>query len=395
MAHSANRQYLPEIDQLRAFAALLVLFYHGLQLLGARLVHGAGFDPSQHWLYPANPLLAIIEEGHSGVGLFIVLSGFILSLGAIGNSIDYKSFLIARIFRIYPMLTVCLLAAIHATPTNLSSLLTSFFPLNIAGAKANNFAAMFWAVAVEFQCYLVFPLLIAISNRHGSRHLVQIVAVALVLRLLAIFADGANPRDLSYWTVIGRIDQFCIGMIAARLYVGRNLTAMSAWWFLPASALAALVLWKFNRLGGWPLVSAWKTVWPTIEGTVWAGFIVTYIAAGRLLPSRLGRLGAKLGEISYSLYLVHFVVLAAIITAKLYVTPTGNGYYDALATTFLVALPLAVLIATLTYSTIELPFLRLRPKYITPSPLPEADRETGGGTPTKKQTPTKNLLTAP
>jgi hypothetical protein len=46
--------------------------------------------------------------------------------------------------------------------------------------------------------------------------------VALILRLLAILAMGPNARDISYWTVIGRIDQFCIGMIAARLYVGRK-----------------------------------------------------------------------------------------------------------------------------------------------------------------------------
>jgi peptidoglycan/LPS O-acetylase OafA/YrhL len=86
-----------------------VLFYHGLQLFGAQLALGSSFDLAQHWLRPSNPLLAINEEGHSGVGLFIVLSGFILSLRAIGNTVNYKPFLIARILRIYPMLVICLL----------------------------------------------------------------------------------------------------------------------------------------------------------------------------------------------------------------------------------------------------------------------------------------------
>jgi peptidoglycan/LPS O-acetylase OafA/YrhL len=219
-------------------------------------------------------------------------------------------------------------------------------------------------LAVEFQCYLIFSLLIAFSNERGSRFLVQVIAVALVMRLLAVLAEGANPRDLSYWIVIGRIDQFCICMIAARLYVGNNLEKLNAWWFLPAAIVSGVVLWKFNRLGGWPLVKTWKIAWPMIEGTMWACFIVTYIAAGRLLPYWLSWLGAKLGEISYSMYLIHFAIVTAIIKKGLYVRLTGDEYYDALATTLLVALPVAIAIATLTYITIELPFLRMRPKYI-------------------------------
>ena|SRR6516165_4993291 len=105
-------------------------------------------------------------------------------------------------------------------------------------------------------------------------------------------------------------------------------------------------------------------MWPTIEGAMWACFIVAYIAAARLLPYRLSWFGAKIGEISYSMYLIHFVVISAIINRGFYVRPSGDGYYDALATTLLVALPIVIAIAVLTYHTIELPFLRMRPKYI-------------------------------
>jgi peptidoglycan/LPS O-acetylase OafA/YrhL len=199
----------------------------------------------------------------------------------------------------------------------------------------------------------------------------QVIVVALAPRLLATLSDGANPRDLSYGSVIGRIDQFCIGMIAARLYVGRNLATLSPVWFLPAAIIAVLVLWEFNRIGGWPLINDWKIVWPTVEGCMWAIFIVTYIAAGRLLPNWLSWTSAKIGEISYSMYLIHFAVLYAIIKNGFYARPTGNGYYDALATTFLVALPIVIVIAVLTYHTIELPFLRMRSKYITRPTMPD------------------------
>jgi peptidoglycan/LPS O-acetylase OafA/YrhL len=358
MPSSFNRQYLPEVDQLRAFAALLVFFYHGLN---EPHVYGIEYDPSHH---PFNPLLAFIEEGHSGVGLFIVLSGFILSLGAVGNRINYKSFLIARILRIYPMLLVYLVVAMHVSSGNILNVLTSLLPLNSSGGLGSSFAAMFWAVAIELQCYLIFPFLIAFSNERGSRFLVQLIALGLVLRLLAVLAEGANPREISYWTVIGRIDQFCIGMIAARLFVSWNLAALRPVWLLPSTLAVAFILWTFHRLGGWTAVSLWKIAWPTAEGLMWAFFIVTYIAAGRVVPSMLGRIGAKLGEISYSIYLVHFSVIAAIAKNSLSIRASGNDYYDALVTTLVLALPVTIAIAALTYHTVELPFLQMRPKYI-------------------------------
>jgi peptidoglycan/LPS O-acetylase OafA/YrhL len=100
---------------------------------------------------------------------------------------------------------------------------------------------------------------------------------------------------------------------------------------------------------------------------MWACFIVTFIAAGRLLPSLIGKLSVKIGEISYSMYLIHFAILTIIIKNGFYVRFTGNAYYDALITTLLVALPVIIAISLLTYHVIKLPFLRLQPRYIVHS----------------------------
>jgi peptidoglycan/LPS O-acetylase OafA/YrhL len=365
MPASLNRKYIPEIDQLRAFAATLVLLYHGLQLIGTRLVHRADFDVAKHWIYPSDPLLAVIEEGHTGVGMFIVLSGFILSLGAVGRRVQYRPFLVARILRIYPMLVVCVLVAMQLNPGNLVRVLTSLLPVTpTPGGIDGSFTTMFWAVAIEFQCYLVFPFLIAFSNQRGSKFLVQVIAAAFVLRSLAVFADGASPLDISYWTVIGRIDQFCIGMIAARLYVHRNLATLRPFWFPAAALLAVWLLWSFNASGGWPSVARWKLAWPTVEGAMWALVIVTYLPFGQRLPRWLGWLAAKVGEISYSTYLLHIPILAAVNRNHWYLRLTGDGYYDAVLTTLLVAFPVLVSIGLLTYHTIERPFMQRRSRYI-------------------------------
>lgn len=368
MPAGANRKYLPEIDQLRAYAALLVMFYHGLQLLGARLAHGVDFDPNLHWLHPHNPILTVIEEGHAGVGLFIVLSGFILSLGAVGNRVLYKEFLTARVLRLYPMLIVCLIAGALYSHAAWRAILATLPPIDLPGRVDNQFTGIFWAVYVEFQCYLVFPLLIALGNRRGNSVLLLVITAALVGRLLAVIDLGQSPRDISYWTVFGRIDQFAIGIVAARLYTEYDGASLRAIWFLPAAAAAALMLCGLNALGGWPLNALWKVAWPDIEGLVWAFFIVTYIAAGRKLPAALAWVPTKIGEISYSVYLLHLAVLGEIMNRGLYLRLSGNGYLDALVTTLLVAAPVVMAISAVTYRTIELPFLRRRPRYVVIAP---------------------------
>jgi peptidoglycan/LPS O-acetylase OafA/YrhL len=356
LSPSKNRGYIAEIDQLRAMAAMLVLLYHGVQL----------FNPNVG-ITTTNPVLAIIVEGHSGVGLFIVLSGFILTLGAVGNSVSYKPFLIARILRIYPMLLVCLVVAINVGSSNLINVLTTVLPFNgaaVTGGIPGSFSAMFWAVAVEFQCYLIFPFLLMFSNERGSRFLFRVIAIAICLRLLATLTGDANPRDIGYWTIVGRIDQFCLGIIAARLYVTKGLQKIRPLWFLPAALAVAAMLWLFNQAGGFPSVSRWKIVWPDAEGAAWACFIVTYISAGRLLPGAISHLTSKLGEISYSFYLIHFAVINMVIKNSMALHATGHSNLDAIATTLFIVFPITAAIALLTYHTIELPFLRMRPKYV-------------------------------
>jgi hypothetical protein len=122
-------------------------------------------------------------------------------------------------------------------------------------------------------------------------------------------------------------------MIAARLYVHRNLAGLPAAWFPAAGLVACLILWSFNRAGGWSSGDSWKLAWPTIEGAIWACVIVTYLPAGRSLPRWLGWLGAKV--------------------------------HDAVLTTLLVALPILIGIGLLTYYAIELPFLQRRSRYVT------------------------------
>jgi peptidoglycan/LPS O-acetylase OafA/YrhL len=370
MTASINRPYFPEVDHLRCYAALLVLAYHGLHLLSRPLIHGTILnDPATEWIYTNNPLFAVLIEGHSGVGLFIVLSGFILTIGAVGKQIDFGRFIVARALRIYPLYLLLLVVAIHSYPqSSLTTLTASLLPIsNVPGVGAVNgvFGAMFWTVAVEVQCYLLFPYLLAFSNEQGSIFLWKLILVATLFCALAVLAVGANPQLLTYSTICGRIIQFCVGMAIARWFVvDRKSRPLHVFWFLPAMALIVLSLFGFHKVGGWPSKGFWRILWPLAEALIWSFFVITYISMGRKLPVIMSSMFRRLGEISYSIYLIHFSLFAVVVRHDLYLKLTGNGYWDSMVTTFVVVVPVTIVISMLTYSTIEAPFLRRRSRYL-------------------------------
>lgn len=366
MTTSVNRGYIPEIDQIRGYAALLVLFYHGLNLFSQQMLFGVLYKPA-YGLQTRNPILAFIYQGHTGVGLFIVLSGFILSMGCIGREIDYRKFLLSRILRLYPLYLFFLAFAISANRESVSfaGVVQSVLQFsNFPGVPGGNLTGMFWAVSVEFQCYLVFPFLIMFSNTKGNIFLLGIILLAIIFRCLLVL-DGANARDLSYWTVAGRIDQFVLGMVVARIYVLYDLrNTLKPWWVLVSTSLIVMAIFMYYRAGGWTVTANWKIFWPSIEAALWAFFIVTYLAAGRLIPAMFAKAATKVGEISYSIYLIHFIVLMLIVKFEWFIRVSGNAYYDALITTLLLAAPVTISIGLLTYVLIEAPFLTLRKPYI-------------------------------
>lgn len=361
---SKNRDYIQEIDHLRAFAALLILVYHGFQLIGSHLTHGRAFGPDLPWPQPANPLMAVVVEGHSAVALFIVLSGFILSYGVFDKELNYGGFLLARCARIYPMMIVCLALAVATGSFDLLLIINSLLPIDSRALVPSPFTSMFWAVKIELQCYLLFPALLWLLKSKGAHFLVLVLVLALALRALAVFGAGADPRDISYWTVAGRLDQFVIGILAAKGAREYGLLRISPLCVLPAAVLVVSMLTLFNRLGGWPVQDTWRILFPPIEALVWAGLIVTYISAGRLLPAKIGTILVAVGTVSYSAYLLHPVVMEAVIQRQLWLPLAIRTDWNAIATSLLVVFPLVTGLATLAYHLIERPFMSMRPRYI-------------------------------
>jgi peptidoglycan/LPS O-acetylase OafA/YrhL len=371
---SPNIRYVPAVDHLRAFAATLIVFYHGLQLFGGYFRTGRE-DFDGHWIFSRNPILTLIEEGHSAVSLFIVLSGFIFTYGATGREISYRQFITNRLWRIAPLFYLVVVFGIHTFEQdfNLLALVqTLAFLGDLPGALVGGpLLGIAWAIAVEFRCYLVFPFLLRLGDRYGLRYFAGILAVTLGFRILH-FISFHTVRDLSYLTIVGRLDQFVIGMVAATLF-GRleRHRKILRWSFPVATSLALGWLWWFNQDGGWQADKLNRIFWPTIEGGVWALVIVTYVAFDRATGQPANWLSlfvARLGQISFSTYLLHFTMIMLLIHLKWVVHPSPDPVRNALLCTALEAWPLTVMVSVLTYNVIERPFMAFRKRYLVPVP---------------------------
>jgi len=109
--------------------------------------------------------------------------------------------------------------------------------------------------------------------------------------------------------------------------------------------------------------------WVDVEGIVWAAFIGSYVVVFRDRASHWSRGLARLGEISYSTYLLHFVIVTWIASKASLEIRVGGPVTTAFLTSCLVVLPITIALGFVTYHGIERPFLELRMKYIKPESL--------------------------
>ena len=232
--------YLPGLDGLRAIAVVAVMIYHA----------------NSDWL----------AGGYLGVEVFFVISGYLITLLLIAehertSGVDLRSFWIRRFRRLLPalflmMLLLTLWVALFERDA-LGKLRgdviagvfygSNWYQIFIgAGYSAgNDFAPLrhLWSLAVEEQFYIVWPLVMILFLRSGTRNIPKI-AVGLFFVAVAVTLVTA-------WLAFGGAQQ------------SPEFTP-DAYWFIgdrPISKPDALYLSTFSRSSGLMLGSAFAMVW--------------------------------------------------------------------------------------------------------------------------------------
>jgi peptidoglycan/LPS O-acetylase OafA/YrhL len=354
---SLNIPYNPRLDQLRWLAATIVFLYHfHLQLR----VLGMGLD-SAWW--------GIVTEGHTGVGLFFTLSGFLfMQIALHKQEIDYREFVRNRFLRIFP-----LFLAVFMLATSISR--DSFEPQDILYLLASNLGfsptsdtvitGAAWTISLEFTFYLVFPFFARFALERGLAYLAGLMLLMLFFKVAA-YTVNEKSTLMFFSTFVGRFDQFLVGMGAA-LLLARGGDALRR--VAPVLAPLALLLAVANsamQAGYAPFDpasrSAFWIIWPTLESAGWALVIVGWVSLDLRLPRWIDQVLVHGGKISFSFYLLHMAVLHVLFQQLAHVTLTGNAYADA-GIMLAAAYGGCWAVATLSYQVIEEPFLRMRRSY--------------------------------
>lgn len=356
------------LTSLRFLAALLVFVYH--------------FQPR------SGVLKVVIGQGHVGVGLFFVLSGFLITLRYFPDrtrgEFRIGEYFLRRAARILPLYYTVFILSQYLAGGGLSfadrlpewTLTQALF-----GESLHLFVIpTSWSLTVEECFYALAPLVflaIAAAQRRAPRRPMPAAAAVLLGLTALLFAMGAaiwtvldgrgpgflrDPEKVALHTLFGRFWDFAVGSFGALLFaspaserwrriLGRPVPALIA--SCGAAALIVTAQWGMAEAGGldgprW----AWAWSWDLLLPLAAVSLVISLTSAGNP-AARLLSLSpfVYLGKVSYALYLVQL-------------TPIGKGlFYRVLPRTddlALLALYVGITaVSAILYELVEEPARRL------------------------------------
>ncbi|ODA93905.1 acyltransferase [Mesorhizobium sp. SEMIA 3007] len=356
---SSTGEHYPALDHVRGLAAFLVFTWHFL--------HQSPEGPVPYGFVPAVPIFSLLDEGVTGVSLFMTLSGYLFAKLLDGKQVSYLPFFANRALRLLPLLLAVI--AIEACRVSMAGQsLGGYFTDVGKGVIFPTLPNGGWSITVEAHFYILLPFLLMASRRFLFAPLL-FIAAAILLRW-ALYVHLGEVQSAAAWTIIGHADHFLAGILAFHL----RAHAKDRHWLALAVLLAfSGFFWWFDTAGGFYQVERYPSphwIWiilPTVEAAAYSFGIAYYDTSFPRQRTGLPfKILEKAGAYSYSIYLLHlfFVMqLAAFINAN--IMGISNFYIACLWSLlcFLATIP----IGYLSYTCIEAPFLRLRIRYAEPA----------------------------
>ena len=183
--------------------------------------------------------------GHFGVQVFILLSGYGLTKSMLAKPTSWTVFMGKRLKKIYPLLLIAIAGYVlfswavdNYLPTgnDKSSLVYKLlFIHTMMPYEGTSICGPWWFFGLIMQLYILFPILLNLSQKYGPKFLFLTIVASYVWFLTAFFCYD-NYSLLAVWNAPGHLPEFCLGMWLA---LRRNVV-ISRWWLLPAIAVFAL-----------------------------------------------------------------------------------------------------------------------------------------------------------
>jgi peptidoglycan/LPS O-acetylase OafA/YrhL len=354
-ASSGSPNTIGALAGLRGAAALSIVIYHYVNRLA--------------WSVPT----MFVAHGYLAVDLFFVLSGYLMAMNysamfAAGWSrAAYVRFLGRRIARIYPLYLAATIAGFvlvelrwldYPSMTPLGPALGLNLMMVQVWGLVQSFDGPGWSISAEWAAYLLFPLLLipTMFAKPMWGWLFALACVAVLARLCSFSASLHDPTHmpgalLYFWDpwlalpVLRCLPEFGLGMLAFRFAAtpyGSRIGTSAV--IAPLTCLAIVVLAAQPETD--------------LEVVLLLPLLIVSLASsthavGRMLASPLPRF---IGALSYSVYLIHFLLIGAVVRG---VYAVGHGFgLPPLAFkvgTAAIGIALTILVAYVAYRTIELP----------------------------------------
>lgn len=288
------------LDSLRFVAAALVLIQHLFET------------------QPASVLMPFVQlaPGVAGVALFFFISGFVIPFSA-GSSFDWRVFMVRRLLRIYP-LYLCALALIFVA--GVSGVLPRWADMGHASAfrwlanlglvqefvGARPFLGVSWTLAIELIWYALFAMSLLIWRARAAVWLDRIVPITLVaVTLLSLVLGMRIP--------LGRPTMIYAAVLGFQCY--RHVAGQLDWRGLAGSVLRFCLVTVFASYVAFghfrhPTITLTQDLGPWAMSTF---VFLTVVLVAPLRQARMLNAGPlpALGAVSYSIYLLHPVVINA------------------------------------------------------------------------------------
>ncbi|WP_060480708.1 acyltransferase [Pseudomonas sp. NBRC 111119] len=355
------------LDGLRGYLALGVFIHHAAIAWHYQYTGQIGMPPERFFA----------QVGQVGVALFFMITGFLFwnRLLQQGRQFDWRAFAISRVMRLYPLylglLAVVLLSVFYLqgwalldTPLALVGQLAGWLAfhrpdINQLAGTGNLISNVTWTLNYEIYFYLALPLLGMAFVYRGTllRTLICLVALYGLAQLVGWEHALKKKYLLSF-----------AGGIAAVYWVRRP----------------ALVQWAQRRQGTWVAVGLLAVVMLGLNKTfavfplLLLSIVFCIVVSGNDLLGALRLRSARwLGEISYSLYLLHGLVLWWL---AYYLYPRYGFSYDdtgAFMALVVVACIALVALSSATFLLLEKPGIALGKRLARRQQAPGAQLEPG------------------
>jgi len=253
------------------------------------------------------------RNGWIGVDFFFVISGFLMwhlyAEKLHGSSII--AFYRKRFKRLLPALSISILLTglgfiIRLSPPPRDSLINELFAASLGlsniyywlvdqHSSNSNLRPLItlWSISLELQFYVIFPLIVLFVK--GSRNRLFFL---ITLFLLAFAALGYYSFETKIYTLPGKLLEFFLGMLAATLLKKNEQSKYS--FQVVRILFAVFILFSLFIT----LNDKNKMIWQVLGAAI--SYLYIVFGFHCLNTNSLDRFLAKIGDYSYSIYLLHF-----------------------------------------------------------------------------------------